>query len=359
MLAEIQTYTEPKQWLYVPTLENPADIGTRSILVEELRGQELCWGGPGFLRKKCLNGQGQRFTHKLMDLNWIHPYSSQQRAPSQQIGKETLKDWTQVIFSTGQLLNGLHACLRKWAYVFCIIRVTRGGSKFGSKLLFPSEVEDATNFLIRQAQQESLVKRPRCTQEKGDHLSWWKSSMQGRVRSWAFPLSLMKVGWWGTTQDSRTVTSMISKKHPGILDWKTDLARMHIPPLNIQWERMQWEEHLVVHTSLLVLGLSAITWDFGCNLSRCKGKSTQPKTSSIARMKTGRNLEAFPSRGHGFCWTIWAESLKRKAKKEGLVLVFTCMAIRAIHLDQPEAWMQYMFLMPFQDLQMSGMFPKQ
>ena len=42
-VGEIHTHTEPRQWLHVPTAENPADVGTRSISAEELKNCELWW----------------------------------------------------------------------------------------------------------------------------------------------------------------------------------------------------------------------------------------------------------------------------------------------------------------------------
>jgi hypothetical protein len=51
-IGEIQTYTEPRQWLHVPTAENPADIGTRPITAGELKDRELWLGGPSFLKEK-------------------------------------------------------------------------------------------------------------------------------------------------------------------------------------------------------------------------------------------------------------------------------------------------------------------
>ena len=51
-IGEIQTYTEPRQWLHVPTAENPADIGTRPITAQELAERQLWWKGPEFLTKQ-------------------------------------------------------------------------------------------------------------------------------------------------------------------------------------------------------------------------------------------------------------------------------------------------------------------
>ena len=57
-VGEIQRVTEKTQWLHVPTDQNPADAPTRPITVAELRGHTTWWNGPKFLRTKPKSGWG-------------------------------------------------------------------------------------------------------------------------------------------------------------------------------------------------------------------------------------------------------------------------------------------------------------
>ena len=41
--------SDPRQWRFVPTKENPADLVTRGLKVSELANCEKWWNGPGFL----------------------------------------------------------------------------------------------------------------------------------------------------------------------------------------------------------------------------------------------------------------------------------------------------------------------
>ena len=48
-VGEIQSLTNPKQWRFVPTKENPADLVPRGLQVSELASGEKWWNGPDFL----------------------------------------------------------------------------------------------------------------------------------------------------------------------------------------------------------------------------------------------------------------------------------------------------------------------
>ena len=48
-VSEIHDVTEPQQWRYVPTNDNPADFASRGCSIRELAEKELWWNGPPFL----------------------------------------------------------------------------------------------------------------------------------------------------------------------------------------------------------------------------------------------------------------------------------------------------------------------
>ena len=49
-IGEIQTHTEPVQWLHIATKENPADKLTRGVGASVISADHLWWHGPGFLQ---------------------------------------------------------------------------------------------------------------------------------------------------------------------------------------------------------------------------------------------------------------------------------------------------------------------
>ena len=48
-VGEIQNATDPKQWRYVPTNKNPADLLMRGLKLSELTKNENLWTGTDFL----------------------------------------------------------------------------------------------------------------------------------------------------------------------------------------------------------------------------------------------------------------------------------------------------------------------
>ena len=48
-VGEIHEKSNPNQWRYVPTKQNPADHGTRGLTVSHLADAEMWWNGPSFL----------------------------------------------------------------------------------------------------------------------------------------------------------------------------------------------------------------------------------------------------------------------------------------------------------------------
>lgn len=48
-VGEIQSASNPKQWYYVPTESNPADLISKGVSVSQLQNDSVWWSGPLFL----------------------------------------------------------------------------------------------------------------------------------------------------------------------------------------------------------------------------------------------------------------------------------------------------------------------
>ena len=63
-VGEIQASTNPEQWSYVPTKQNPADLLTRGLSVSTLSEQESWWKVPSFLKQDSSEWPPTRIEHK-------------------------------------------------------------------------------------------------------------------------------------------------------------------------------------------------------------------------------------------------------------------------------------------------------
>ncbi|PFX12663.1 hypothetical protein AWC38_SpisGene23339 [Stylophora pistillata] len=50
-VGEVQASTNPEQWRYVPTKQNPSDLLTRGLSVSALADEDKWWSGPTFLKQ--------------------------------------------------------------------------------------------------------------------------------------------------------------------------------------------------------------------------------------------------------------------------------------------------------------------
>ena len=52
MCEKFKSLTNPKQWGYVSTHENPADLITRGMRISDMAKEEKWWNDPDFLQKE-------------------------------------------------------------------------------------------------------------------------------------------------------------------------------------------------------------------------------------------------------------------------------------------------------------------
>jgi len=50
-VSKIHDVTEPKNWQHVRTLQNPADLISSRIIIQQLSTSQMCWIGPNFMNK--------------------------------------------------------------------------------------------------------------------------------------------------------------------------------------------------------------------------------------------------------------------------------------------------------------------
>ena len=159
-VGEIQTATDPKQWRYVPTNKNPADLLTRGLKLSELTKNENWWTGTDFLaheesewpvnkvviEQEAAKVEVKKSNSELPD-HFNHLYDERamitinQEDPSWQLNPKRFSSWKR--------FTRVHA----WVHRF--VDNCRGRARQNGELK-PSEIEDTEVQVIKSAQREAF-----------------------------------------------------------------------------------------------------------------------------------------------------------------------------------------------------------
>ena len=341
-VGEIQTYTEPRQWLHIPGSENPADIGTRPITARELKTRSLWWGGPSFLRQPMTEWPKSKVV-KQIETSEVKNTIFLNIAPLKETHfVDCFEKLHPQFFSVGKLYNGLRTCLRKWAYVIRAVRLFRGGHRSGQSQLHSGEIEAAMRHLIRQSQLSSfreeigLLSRD-VAQTEERSLVRFPEARRSRILQFSPFLDEFGV----LRSCSRLEKGKIygyDKIYPIILDRHSELSRLLVEEAHFNFE------HPVGHNAMkaalcakyIILGLGTLCHQvkFSCAICRMmKGKVAHQLQGALPVRRLGEGLRPFEHVGMDFAGPFEVKVGRGKPRKKLYVLVLTCMAVRAVHLE--------------------------
>ncbi len=145
-MGEIQTFTEPRQWLHVPGVVNPADIGTRPISITELRDCQVWWQGPEFLRSDVTEWPKTKIVQEL-ESKELKQTIFLTTDHLKKVDFDIFGRLHPLYFSVSKHVNGLGKCLIKWGHILKAKRLFTMKKEDRpirqSKYLRHADVEDA------------------------------------------------------------------------------------------------------------------------------------------------------------------------------------------------------------------------
>ncbi len=115
-VGEIQTFTEPRQWLHVPGVVNPADIGTRPISITELCDCQAWWQGPEILRSDVTEWPKTKIVQEL-ESKELKQTIFLTTNHFRKVDFDFFGQLHPQHFSVSSLFNGLSKCLIKWGHI--------------------------------------------------------------------------------------------------------------------------------------------------------------------------------------------------------------------------------------------------
>ncbi|XP_070549573.1 uncharacterized protein [Ptychodera flava] len=177
-VGEIQTSTNPEQWRYIPTKENPADLVTRGVTAVDLADEDLWWKGPEFLGKPTSDWPQNPITkgNEFIDIEMKRDSSNRQvtfnskkdprishcsipREPEQQVQTAMVTTQTEstsyclnpVRFSSWTTLKRIQAWVCRFLDNCKLPKEERTKGE-----LLPEEIEEAEIMIIKTMQAESF-----------------------------------------------------------------------------------------------------------------------------------------------------------------------------------------------------------
>lgn len=133
-------------WLHVPTEQNPADLISRGMTVDELRNSQLWWHGPSWL---CDSNQRP----------------NKQQEPDKKLPEMRKISFSLVTYTANPLLkiSSFNMLCRVIAYCYRFRDVLRKQKKHGP--LMPEELEKAEITIIKWTQAQEFPRGLRCLTE--------------------------------------------------------------------------------------------------------------------------------------------------------------------------------------------------
>ena len=151
-IGEIHSHTNPLQWRYVPTKENPADCVTRGLTVEELVDKDSWWEGPSFLKmalsqwpksQVLLNNATDREMKSKVSVNELRVMVTVMENTPWRMEPTRFSSWLRLTRTQAWIYRFLDNCR--------LPKARRTTSE-----LTPEEIADAEVQLIKAAQRESF-----------------------------------------------------------------------------------------------------------------------------------------------------------------------------------------------------------
>ena len=322
-VGEIQTKSEPKQWRYVETKENPADVITRGTTVLELSENEKWWHGPPYLQKsefewpKNVFQKGDEADNE-MKTKTVHSLFSQDCNTSEVVDPKRYSSWTRLT--------------RVYAWVWRFVnncREAKQNKMIGE--LSPDEIREAETELIKQAQYDEFRDEYKALQNrkelpKNSKILNLKPKLDqdGLVRS-----------------DGRLKYAEFlpyDVRFPIILPRKNWITKLIVKHYHEQG-------HHAIGTNQTMTALSSKYWlisareeirDWERECMECRRRKAKQSTQIMAPLPDIRltmPLRAFAHTSVDFGGPFITIQGRGKRREKRYLCLFTCLASRAIHLE--------------------------
>ena len=330
-IGQIQAHSESKQWRHVPTEQNPADVATRDLSLQDLIKTKQWWKGPEFLLEPTTSwppefktpsessDEVQNELKKLFcgDINKIDfKHTDHKSNMSEVLNPER--------YSVGKLYNGFRKLINITMKVFAF-------QKAKDKLTHKECEEKAKAYLVLQAQREEPF-----VQNVIDQLSNNEVLLElGSLKPFVDENGILR-------SDSRlrnTKHIAYGIKCPMILTKQMYLSKLIVQSYHHNFEHpigRNLAKNKVREDGYLILGLDKLFRTVKKECTICKFRENQPleqQMAAIPEYRFEKPLHAFSKTGLDFAGPFSIKQGRAKQRLKSYILVFTCLQTRAVHLE--------------------------
>jgi predicted nuclease with RNAse H fold len=339
-VGEIQTFTEPRQWLHVPGVINPADIGTRPISIFELKDCQFWWEGPAFLKSEISDWPKTKIIQEL---------ESKELKQTIFLTTEHLKkadlDKFELLhprhFSASKFGNGLQQCLIKWGHVLRAKRLFMMKKEDRPirrpKLLRHTDYRDARTFITKQSQLEFFAEEIALMSKNLRPLAEIRGAKFSQILKFNPFLDPS-----GVIRSRSRLTNIpgltYEKAHPIILHRKSDYARLIVESAHVEHQHPVGIQAMnaAIRNKFAINGMGTLCRQIQTKCTECRKLKAVANTQLMAPLperRLSQKLKPFDNVGLDFAGPFEIKMGRGKIRKKVYVLVLTCMVTRGVHLE--------------------------
>lgn len=165
-VGEIQMFTDPQQWQHVPTDQNPADLVSRGVSAKEIESDNLWWSGPEWLLKDqcCWPRVEDRIPAEMKECKRTTVLASRFNPVDRDVDSKEVANVSRL--SVSRFSSWLRL-VRLYAWVIRFVdNMRRDKDERTIGELQPTEIADAEEEIIRQAQFEAFPEEYKALKKK-------------------------------------------------------------------------------------------------------------------------------------------------------------------------------------------------
>ena len=338
-VGEILDSSEPSQWRYVPSAENPADDCSRGINAAELTAEHRWFNGPAFLKLQESDWPKLPFLPatdssdpEVKSTNWIGHIRTMP-LPLDSLDRLVLKD-TSRLFSLTRTVGFVLRAVHNFKALVKAKRLERRIGPFSGE-----EMRDARMFLIRRAQEKVYSEEFEALRQ-GKELDKTSTLITlspfidrhgvlcvgGRIGKASLPFDVRHPV---ILPPKERITALL------VLQIHCDAAHPSVYRTHVQVRRRYWVPKGQI-TIRAILNKCAF-----CKLK--KRKVVPPRMADMPAFRLEPGLPAFARTGVDYFGPIEVTIFRRKVKRWGCL--FTCLSTRAVWIEMAYSMSTDSFLM--------------